>query len=95
MRKFIGAVEDTFEIGGRGVVVALNVGWPDDPSEFILKIGDRIEFRFSEVVLLSSHIAGIDMIIVPPGTKAPIVFLLPKDVRKDEVSLTSEVWKLS
>jgi hypothetical protein len=56
----IGRVVDTFEIKGRGVVVAIDTTYEQLPPDLKLKIDDPIELRMNGEVVLRTKIAGIE-----------------------------------
>ncbi|HWG42734.1 MAG TPA: hypothetical protein VN688_08105 [Gemmataceae bacterium] len=87
----VGMVADTFDINGRGVVVATDTTYEQLPRNLKFKIGDPIELRRNDVVLLRTSVAGIEH-CSPWTPKQLFGFLLPRDVSKEAVPMGAEVW---
>lgn len=87
----IGKVVETFEIKGRGVVVATDTTYEQLPNELRLKIGDPLELRLNGKVVLSTNVAGIEH-CDPWSPKHNFAFLIPRDLTKADVPIGSEVW---
>lgn len=83
-------VADTFNIQGRGVVVATDKRYEELPSWLALKVGDEIELR-SDGNAVRTRIAGIEF-VDPWNPKTPFGFLLPADVTKAQVPSGCEIW---
>ena len=86
----VGAVADTFEIRGRGLVVATDTPYGRLPSDLKLKIGDPVEFRSGGCVF-RSRIVGIEH-CDPWSPRQLFAFLLPREVVKADVQIGAEVW---
>jgi hypothetical protein len=86
----LGAVADTFEIRGRGLVVATDTPCERLPRNLKLRIGDPVEFRCGGRVL-RSVVVGIEH-CDPWTPKQLFAFLLPHDVVKADVPIGAEVW---
>jgi len=86
----VGAVSDTFEIRGRGLVVATDTPYERLPRELKLRIGDPIEFR-SGGSILRSTVVGIEH-SDPWSPKQLFAFLLPHEVVKADIAIGAEVW---
>jgi hypothetical protein len=86
----VGAVADTFEIRGRGLVVATDRPYERLPRDLKLKIGDPVEFRSSGRVF-RSRVVGIEH-WDPWTPKQLFAFLLPREVVKADVQIGAEVW---
>jgi hypothetical protein len=86
-------VFDTFEIKGRGVVVATDTTYEQLPRELKLKIDDPIELRMAGVVILQTRIVGIEH-FSPWSPKHSFAFLLPRDLTKPDVPIGAEVWSV-
>lgn len=86
----IGTVLDTFEIKGRGVVVALDI--PEDSIERAdrLRVGEALEIICGGDVVARTAITGIDF-LSPPPPKNRAGFLL-RDVMKADIPIGAEVW---
>jgi len=88
---FLGRVFEIFDITGRGVVIAFDTTYEKLPRDFKLMIGDLVEFRSDGLVVLQSSIAGIEH--CSPWTPNNVfAFVLPRNIRKQEVPIGSEVW---
>ncbi|MBA4031248.1 MAG: hypothetical protein C0478_10230 [Planctomyces sp.] len=83
-------VVDTFEIQGRGLVVATDMRYKELPSWLAFKIGDEIELH-SKSHILRTRIAGIEH-CDPWTPETTFGFLLPADVSKDQLPIGCEVW---
>ena len=90
---FVGKVHDTFEIKGRGVVVATDTTYDQLPRELRLKIGDPIELRVDGKVILRTKVVGIEH-CDPWSPEHTFAFLLPRDLSKADVPIGSEVWSV-
>jgi hypothetical protein len=90
---YVGNVVDTFDITGRGLVVATNLTYEQLPQCFTLKIGDSVEFRHSGETVLTTTVAGIEH-CDPRTPKSVFAFLLPRSVQKVDVPAGSEVWRV-
>ncbi len=88
---FLGRVSETFDITGRGVVVAFGTTYEQLPQDVKLKIGDQVEFRTDGVVVLQSRVAGIEH-CSPWTPKSIFAFLLPRTVKKQDVPIGADVW---
>ena len=86
----VGTVSDTFEIKGRGLVVATDTPYERLPRDLKLRIGDPIEFR-SGCRVLRSTVVGIEH-CDPWTPKNLFAFLLPREVVKADVAVGAEVW---
>jgi hypothetical protein len=86
----VGAVSDTFDIRGRGLVVATNKPYERLPRDLKLKIGDPVEFR-SDGRVFRSRVVGIEH-CDPWTPKQLFAFLLPREVGKADVPIGAEVW---
>jgi hypothetical protein len=84
-------VKELFELEGRGLVVITNKTYRQLDSRLALKVGDPVEFRQGERNLLRSRIAGIE-ISTPWSPDREFAFLLPTQIRKDDVPLFAEIW---
>ena len=89
----VGTVADTFEIRGRGLVVATDTPYERLPLDLKLKIGDSIEFRSGGNVF-RSLVVGIEH-FDPWTPKQLFAFLLPRDVVKADVVIGAEVWAVN
>jgi hypothetical protein len=89
----VGRVFDTFEIKGRGVVVATDTTYEQLPRDLKLKIGDPIELRVGTEVVLRTRIVGIEH-CDPWSPKHTFAFLLPRELSKADVPIGSEVWSV-
>jgi hypothetical protein len=89
----VGKVFDTFEIKGRGVVVATDTTYEQLPRELKLKIGDPIEFRVGKDVVLRTTVVGIEH-CDPWSPTHTFAFLLPGDLSKADVPIGSEAWSV-
>jgi len=89
----VGKVFDTFDIKGRGLVVATDTTYEQLPRELKLKIGDPVEFRIGGEVVMRSRIVGIEH-CDPWSPKHTFAFLVPRDVSKADVPIGSEVWSM-
>ncbi len=86
----VGAVADTFEIRGRGLVVATETPFERLPRDLKLKIGDPVEFRSGGRVF-RSRVVGFEH--CDPWTPNQFfAFLLPREVAKTDVQIGAEVW---
>jgi hypothetical protein len=81
----VGKVTETFEIKGRGVLVATDTTYEKLPCNF--KTGDPIELRMSGEIVLRTRIDGFCFV----GPNPYFLFFL-KDIAKAEVVIGSEVW---
>lgn len=86
----VGTVADTFEIQGRGLIVATDTPLERLPRDLKLKIGDLIEFR-SASRAFRSRVAGIEH-CDPWSPKHSFAFLLPREVAKTDVLIGAEIW---
>jgi translation elongation factor EF-Tu-like GTPase len=84
-------VQDTFEIQGRGLVVATDCAIGD--CDFRLKLGDEIEIRNELRPWLRTRITGIEF-ADPYSPVRPFAFLLPREVYKGDVEVGAEVWQV-
>jgi hypothetical protein len=89
----VGRVSDTFEIKGRGVVVATDTTYERLPRELRLKIGDRIELRSGGVVVLRTKVVGMEH-CDPWTPQQTFGFLLPREVSRNSVPVGAEVWSV-
>jgi hypothetical protein len=87
---FVGVVADTFEIRGRGLVVATDTPYEPLPRDLKLKVGDPIEFRSGGRVF-RSRVVGIEH-CDPWTPKQLFAFLVPREVVKADVQVGAEVW---
>lgn len=81
-------VADTFEISGRGLIIASDKRLEDLPSWLALKIGDEVEFRSQGQTILRTRITGIPM----AGPTTTFDFLVANYVTKSQVPIGCEVW---
>ncbi len=81
---------DTFEIKGRGVVVATDENYEQFPGDLNLKIGDRIELRMGGRVILCTKIVGIEH-FDPWSPRHLFALLLPSAVSKADAPIGSEM----
>jgi len=88
---FVGKILETFEIKGRGIVVATDTTYEKLPHDLRLKIGDSVELRMGGAVILQTRIVGIEH-CNPWSPTLPFAFLLPRDLSKADVPVGSEVW---
>ena len=86
----VGAVSETFEIKGRGLIVVTDTPHERLPRELRLRIGDPIEVR-SEGRSTRSAVVGIEH-CDPRTPKQLFAFMLPRDVAKADVPIGAEVW---
>jgi hypothetical protein len=89
-RMLVGAVANTFEIRGRGLVVATDTPYERLPRDLKLKIGDPVEFRSGGRVF-RARVVGIEHCDLWTP-KQLFAFLLPHDVVKADVQVGAEVW---
>ena len=89
-RTLVGAVADTFDIRGRGLVVATDTPYERLPHDLKLRIGDPVEFRSGGRVF-RSLVVGVEH-FDPWTPKHLFAFLLPRDVVKADVAIGAEVW---
>jgi hypothetical protein len=92
--QFLFRVADTFDIRGRGVVVAADRTYQTLDIDMRLLIGDPIEFRSDERNPIRTTVAGIEF-LNPWSPTRPFVFLLPREIEKDQIAIGSEVWQLN
>lgn len=86
----IGAVAETFEIRGRGLVVATDTTYERLPRDLKLKIGDPVEFR-SDGRVFHSRVMGIEH--CDPWTPRQLfAILLPREVTKADVLIGAAIW---
>ena len=90
----IGRVTELFDLSGRGVVVVLETPISQLPSGLTLRIGDPIEFRDGDTVMLESRVAGIEH-CDPSTARTLFAFLLPRGVTQDSVAIGSDVWTVA
>jgi hypothetical protein len=83
-------VFDTFEIKGRGVVVATDKTYEQFPGDLKLKIGDRIELRMAGRVVFRTKIVGIEH-FDPWSPRHLFALLLPSEASKADVPVGSEM----
>lgn len=90
-KMFIGRVLETFELKGRGLVIATDTTYAQLERELkVLRKGAAIEIRSGEISLQTT-IAGIEL--CDPWTPEQLFgFLLPREVRKADVPLGAELW---
>jgi hypothetical protein len=86
----VGVVADTFEIRGRGLVVATDTPYERLPRDLKLQIGAPVEFR-SGGRAFRSRVVGIEH-CDPWTPKQLFAFLLPREVVKTDVEIGAEVW---
>ncbi len=89
--KFVNTIDDVFDIGGRGCVVV-----PGVPFTFgkDVKVGSEIEIRNPSGRIIRTTIKAFEMINRGrPMDSAP--FLLPRDVKKQDIEAGSEVFLLT
>ena len=84
-------VAELFTLQGRGVVVVTDKTFEQLGPSIAVKIGDSIEFRKGNEVVLRSSVQGIEH-CDPWSPQRPFVFLLPPEVRQDDVPVGSEIW---
>lgn len=89
----VGKVFDTFEIKGRGIVVATDTTYEQLPRELKLRVGDPVELRIGGAVVLQTKIVGIEH-CDPWSPTHTFGFLLPRDLSKADVPIGSEVWSV-
>lgn len=89
----VGAVVDTFEIQGRGLVVITDTPYERLPRDLKLRIGDPVELHSCGRVF-RSRVVGIEH--GDPWTpKQLFAFLLPREVVKADVLVGAEVWAVA
>jgi len=89
----VGKVFGTFEIKGRGVVVATETTYERLPRDLKLKIGDPVEFRMGGELVLRTKIVGIEH-CDPWSPRNTFGFLLPREVSKADVPVGSKAWSV-
>jgi len=86
---------DTFQITGRGVVIATDVKISEAEAKGVrLKIGDSIELRRPDGSCLAAAIVGVEH-LNPYNPERPLAFLLSPQILKDEVPTGAEAWSYS
>lgn len=88
---FVGKVLDTFEIRGRGLVVVTDTTHEQLPVELRLHVGDPLEFRDQNVVVLRTRAAGVEF-SDPYSPRQNFGFSLPREVTKADVPIGCEVF---
>jgi translation elongation factor EF-Tu-like GTPase len=86
---FFSKVEDVFQISGRGCVVVPAI--PRSSLDFQLHTRDSIQLRNPDGRILDTYIAGIE-ILCGPRVIDRMAFLLPGNIRKEDVSKETEIW---
>lgn len=89
--SFLFHVQELFDLRERGVVVISDRPLAD--CDFELKIADTIEFRTPEGLSFQTSIAGIET-CNPFDPQREFAFILPRQMRKGEVPVGAEVWKI-
>lgn len=85
-------VDELFDIEGRGVVVVTDLTYETVAAS--LRIGDRICIKGSSGDSLITSIAGIEH-FDPSAPRQRFSFLLPLDVRKEDIPIGSSVFSVS
>jgi len=86
MARCLFAVEDTFTIRGRGLVLVPGI-IPDGDERF--RVGDRIVLRKPDNSSIDAQIGGLEML--SPNPRHEVVILL-KTLTKEDVPVGTEVW---
>ena len=84
-------VADHFAIRGRGLIVVTDKTYEQLGPNFVVKIGDPVEFRRDNQVMLRSTVEGIEH-CNPWSPNRPFVFSLPPDISKEDVPFGTEIW---
>jgi hypothetical protein len=87
---FLGRIEDTFQIHNRGVLFTLDGKFEQVSERGFLKAGDQIELRLADGKNFRTEVAGVDI----EASQRTVAFILPLDVKRDQVQLGADVWKL-
>jgi len=92
MKRLLFRISDTFQISGRGLVIATDVIINEAKVKGInLKIGDTIELCRPNGTHINTTIAGIEF-ACPVDPKHFLAFLLPSNVLKEDVPAGTEAW---
>jgi hypothetical protein len=89
MPKLLFHVADTFEIQGRGLVVATDTSIRDIP--FVLRAGSRIEYRRPDGTSMESVIKGLEF-SSPFNPNRKYGYLAADGIAKSDLPLGTEVW---
>jgi len=85
--KLLGKVEAVFWISGRGVVIS-----PVGLSDLGLHNGDSIELRAPDGRVRNTQIAAVESANQGPGKPRRPVFMLSRDVAKEDIVDGMEIW---
>jgi hypothetical protein len=89
MARKLFTVEAVFLIEGRGVFLAPGIV-PEGSERF--RAGDTIELRRPDGNRNRTSIAGLDL--PTPNPRHVVVVSLPRNFRKDDVPIGTEVWSI-
>lgn len=84
---FLFKVEDTFQITGRGLVLVPGLGQNADR----VKVGMPIKLKKRDHTEIATKILSIEILV----TNSPVEFspiVLPKEIRKEDIPIGTEVW---
>jgi hypothetical protein len=85
---FLSKVEHTWTITGRGCVIEpVALTNPD----LVVHNGDAIQLRRPDGQVINTHIVGVELAKQLSGP-CRVVFLLSKEVVKEDVPLETEIW---
>ena len=80
-------VEDAFTIPGRGTVIV-----PIWFSDLKVRSGDSIQLRAPSGQIKDTQIVAIELAYQGSGKGSRAAFILPRDVRKEDVREGTEIW---
>ncbi len=83
-------VVDTFQIAGRGLVVATDKTYEAFSGKEPFKVGDAVEVRQDGRTILRTYVAGLEL-CTPWSPQQPIPILLPPEITKQNIPIGAEL----